>query len=104
MAIFEQAVIAVQDTERFERIQQQLLTAFSSAEVEVFLNRVRRAGFKVRNFEAVLKRGLLGKTTESDYAALPVSDQGLTREKYLALIEKVELKLRQRYAKLYAYY
>jgi hypothetical protein len=36
--------------------------------------------------------------------ALPVSDQALTRESYLALLEKVEFKLRQRYAKIYAYY
>jgi hypothetical protein len=102
--MFEQVVIAVQDTERHGRIQQQLLSAFSSAEVEVFLNRVRKAGLKVRNFEGVIKRGFLGKVTEADYQALPVSDQGLTREKYLSLVEKVELKLRQRYSKLYAYY
>jgi hypothetical protein len=102
--MFEQVMIEVQDTERFARIQQQFATAFSSAEVEVFLNRVRRAGLKVRDFEGVLKRGLLGKTTESEYQALPVSDQALTREKYLAMLEKVELKLRQRYAKIYAYY
>ncbi len=102
--MFEQAVIAVQDTERFGRIQKQFSTAFSSAEVEVFLNRVQRAGLKVRDFENVLKRGLLGKATEADYQALPVSDQALTREKFLALVEMVELKLRQRYAKIYSYY
>jgi len=35
---------------------------------------------------------------------LPVSDQALTRERYLRLVEKVPLELRQRYLKVYAYY
>jgi hypothetical protein len=38
------------------------------------------------------------------YAALPVSDQALTRERYLRLVEKVPAELRQRYLKAYAYY
>jgi len=102
--MFEQAQIAVQDVERYQKIQDRLGVAFSTAEVEVYLNRVRRSGLKVRDFETILKRGLLGKTTEADYLALTVSDQALTRESYLALLEKVEFKLRQRYAKIYAYY
>ena len=102
--MFEQAQIAVQDVERYQKIQDRLTVAFSTAEVEVYLNRVRRSGLKVRDFETILKRGLLGKATESEYQALPVSDQALTRESYLALLEKVEFKLRQRYAKIYAYY
>ncbi len=38
------------------------------------------------------------------YEALPVSDQGLTRERYLRLVEAVPQELRQRYFKAYAYY
>jgi len=38
------------------------------------------------------------------YEALPVSDQGLTRERYLRLVEKVPAELRQRYFRVYAYY
>ena len=38
------------------------------------------------------------------YGGLPVSDQGLTRERYLRLVEKVPADLRQRYLKVYAYY
>jgi hypothetical protein len=102
--MFVQAPIEVQDTERHARIEQRLKQAFSPVEVEVFLSRVRRAGLKIRDFDAILKRGLLGKAAEVDYSALPVSDQALTRESFLALLEKVELKLRQRYAKIYAYY
>jgi len=51
-----------------------------------------------------LSRGLLGKEAIALYAALPVSDQGLTRERYLRLVEKVPLELRQRYLRVYAYY
>ena len=35
------------------------------------------------------KRGLLGKEAIALYKALPVSDQGLTRERYLRLVEQV---------------
>jgi hypothetical protein len=52
----------------------------------------------------VLKRGLLGKGAPALYDGLPVSDQGLTRERYLRLVEAVPLELRQRYLKVYAYY
>ena len=47
---------------------------------------------------------LLGKEAAELYRALPVSDQALTRERYLRLVEAVPLELRQRYLKVYAYY
>jgi len=47
---------------------------------------------------------LLGKEAIVLYKALPVSDQGLTRERYLWLVEQVPADLRQRYLKAYAYY
>ena len=37
----------------------------------------------------ILKRGLLGKDAPGLYEALPVSDQALTRERYLRLVEAV---------------
>ena len=51
-----------------------------------------------------MQRGLLGKEAVALYEALPVSDQGLTRERYLRLVEAVPPELRQRYFKVYAYY
>jgi hypothetical protein len=72
--------------------------------VEVFLDRVNKAKLRIRDYEGVLKRGLLGKEAGSLYGALPVSDQGLTRERYLRLVEAVPLELRQRYFRVYAYY
>ena len=70
----------------------------------MFLSRVGRLKLRVRNFEGALQRGLLGKEAAAIYAALPVSDQALTRERYLQHVEAVPPELRQRYLKVYAYY
>ena len=78
--------------------------AFDQRDVEVFLNSVSRRGLRIRDFEAILAKGLLGKDASALDQALPVSDQGLTRERYLSLVELVAADLRQRYLKLYAYY
>jgi hypothetical protein len=102
--MFEQAAIAVQDEQGYARLHALIDAAFDARDVEVFLNRVTRAKLRIRDFESVLKRGLLGKEAQGLYEALPVSDQGLTRERYLQLIEAVPEELRQRYFRGYAYY
>ena len=102
--MFEQAAIAVRDEKGFAQLHAMIDAAFNAREVDVFLDRVTGARLRVRDFETVLKRGLLGKEAVELYAALPVSDQGLTRERYLRLVEKVPLELRQRYLRVYAYY
>jgi hypothetical protein len=102
--MFEQAAIAVQDKQGFNRLHALIDALFDAKDVEVFLNRVRKSGLRIRDYESVLRRGLLGREAPTLYAALPVSDQGLTRERYLRLVEKVPVELRQRYFKAYAYY
>jgi hypothetical protein len=102
--MFEQAAIAVRDEKGYTRLHALIDASFDARDVEVFLNRVKKAGLRIRDYESVLKRGLLGKEAQELYAALPVSDQGLTRERYLRLVEKVPVELRQRYFKAYAYY
>ncbi|HUN85511.1 MAG TPA: hypothetical protein VMU48_14095 [Terracidiphilus sp.] len=102
--MFEQAAIAVQDEKTYGELHQQIDAVFAASDVEVFLNRVIRLNLRIRDFESVLDRGLLGKGAIALYKALPVSDQGLTRERYLRLVEKVPAELRQRYFKGYAYY
>ena len=74
------------------------------ATLRSFLNGVTRAKLRIRDYETILSRGLLGKDAIELYEALPVSDQALTRERYLRLVEAVPLELRQRYFKAYAYY
>jgi hypothetical protein len=102
--MFEQAAIAVRDEQSYKRLHALIDAAFDARDVEVFLVRVRKAGLRIRDYESVIARGLLGKEAQELYAALPVSDQGLTRERYLRLVEKVPVELRQRYLKVYAYY
>jgi hypothetical protein len=102
--MFEQAGIAVQDQQVYNELHALIDAAFDAQDVEVFLNRVKRSGLRIRDYEAVLKKGFLGKEAVRLYEALPVSDQGLTRERYLRLVEAVPEELRQRYYKAYAYY
>jgi hypothetical protein len=102
--MFEQTAIAVRDEQGYQKLHALIDAAFDARDVEVFLNRVTKSKLRVRDYEGVLKRGLLGKEAIALYEALPVSDQGLTRERYLRLVEKVPVELRQRYLKVYAYY
>ena len=102
--MFEQAGIAVRDEKGYAQLHSLIDAAFDSRDVEVLLNRALRYKLRIRNFEGVLERGLLGKEAIALYKTLPVSDQGLTRERYLRLVEAVPLELRQRYFRAYAYY
>ena len=102
--MFEQAGIAVRDEKDYGQLHSLVDAAFDAREVNAFLDRVTNRRLRVRDFEGVLKRGLLGKEAIALYAALPVSDQGLTRERYLRLVEQVPVEVRQRHFKAYAYY
>jgi hypothetical protein len=101
---FEQAAIAVQDQQGYAELHARIDAAFDAHDVEVFLSRVGKSKLRIRDFEGVLTRGLLGKEAAGVYQALPVSDQALTRERYLQQVEAVPPELRQRYLKVYAYY
>ena len=101
---FEQAAIAVQDEQGYAQLHARIDAAFDAGDVEVFLSRLGKLKLRIRNFEGALQAGLLGKEAAELYRALPVSDQALTRERYLRLVEAVLPELRQRYLKVYAYY
>jgi hypothetical protein len=102
--MFEQAAIAVRDEQGYAQLHALIDAAFDPRDVEVLLESVSKAKLRIRDYAGVLKRGLLGKGAVGLYEALPVSDQGLTRERYLRLVEAVPLGLRQRYFRVYAYY
>jgi hypothetical protein len=102
--MFEQAAIAVQDQQGYSQLDALVEAAFGTQGVEIFLHRVSRAKLRIRNIEDVLRRGLLGKEAEALFAALPVSDQALIRERYLRLVETVPPELRQRNFRVYALY
>ena len=103
-ALHEQAVIPVADPQAFEAVRGAVETAFSAARVKDFLKSIARAGLRVRDFELVLRKGLLGASTAAEYGRLGNGDQGQIREFYLASLEKVAPDLRTKFLKLYAYY
>ena len=101
---FFQAEIAVQLEAEFARLRAEMDAAFDPRSVEVLLSKVRRFKLGIRDWEAVIERGLLGKDAAALYGMLPVSDQALTRERYLQMVEAVAPELRQRYFKVYTSY
>lgn len=101
---YQQAVLTVQDPDTFRSVRETIATAFSASRAADFLRSVERAALRIRHFEDVLGKGLLGAAAASEYSRLGPSDQGQIREFYLASLEHVPLDLRDRFFKLYAYY
>ena len=102
--MFEQAIIPVQDKERFGEVSAVLENVFAAGNVASFLRKVQSSGLRVREFESILSRGLIGVGTPALYGALGNSDRGMVRERYLDLVERVAPELRAKYLKVYAYY
>jgi hypothetical protein len=103
-ALYERPAMGIVDPSTFNTVKQAIERAFAAASVESFLKSLDRDNIRIRNFEAVLHGGKLGAGTEAEYGKLGNGDQGQIREFYLASLEKVELGLRDRFFKLYAYY
>ena len=102
--MFEQAVLAVEDKPVFGEVHRALEQVFAPADVAKFLRKVDKAKLRVRNFEGVLKQGLLGEKAPAQYESLGNSDRGQVREQYLRMVEQVAPELRAKYLKVYAYY
>jgi len=102
--MFVQTVLPIADEVRFAGIRSELEALFASGKVAGFLRRVQRSRLRVRDFEGLLHRGLLGASSIETYRALCDSDRGQVREFYLSLVEQVPQALRGRFFKVYAYY
>jgi hypothetical protein len=102
--MFLQTVLPLQDEAHFAAVRASLEPLFASANVAGYLKRVQRSKLRVRDFEGLLDRGLLGADTAESYRALGDSDRGQARELYLSLVELVAPELRTRFLKVYAYY
>jgi hypothetical protein len=102
--MYEQAVLHVADPEPFGAVKAAIEASFSSDKIAAFLKSLDRSRVRVRDFQTVLSKGLLGKAVVSEYGQLGNSDQGQIRELYLASLERVAPELRQKFFKLYAYY
>ena len=101
---FDQPVLPILDPAGFGAVRTAIESAFSSSRVSEFLKSLDRSGVRIRHFEQVLDKGLLGVNTKEEYARLGNGDQGQIREYYLASLERVSLELRNKFFKLYAYY
>jgi len=102
--MYEQAVIPVENQQSFGAVRNAIEGAFSSGEVSGFLRSLEITKLRIRNFEEVLQAGKLGQTTAAEYSKLGDGDQGMIRELYLSLLEKVDPELRRKFLKVYAYY
>jgi hypothetical protein len=108
---FSQAQIAIQNARAFGELKTLIENALSEANLESFLHTLKRCGYKVREFEAVLQDHVLeqvpgasaSKPGEELYAELGPSDQGMIREFYLTVIEQIPVKWRRKYQKLFQY-
>ncbi len=102
--MFVQAVLPVNDEVHFAAVKASLEPLFASGNVTGYLKRVKQSKLRVRDYEGLLQRGLLGATTAEAYKALGDADRGQARELYLSLVEQVPLELRSKFLKVYAYY
>jgi hypothetical protein len=103
-ALYERPAMNIVDVATFTEVKKAIANVYAPGNVEKFLKSVEHSGMRVRDFEAVLKSGKLGVAAAGWYATLSNGDQGQIREFYLASVEKVELALRDKYFKVYAYY
>ena len=103
-ALHQKPDLPVADPQAFSAVRQAIETSFAAARVKDFLKSIERAGLRIRDFEAVLRKGILGALTANEYSRLGNADQGQIRELYLASLEKVTPEMRAKFFKLYAYY
>ncbi len=101
---FEQPIMPVADPQSFSAVRTAIEGSFAASRVAEFLKALSRQGTRIRDFETVLRKGLLGTPTQAEYIKLGNGDQGQIRELYLASLERVPAELRQKFFKLYAYY
>jgi hypothetical protein len=102
--MFDKPVLEVQDSVSYDVVRSAIQSVLSSSSAANFLKHVERLRLRVRDFEAVLNRGLLGRESLAAYGRLGDLDRGQIRELYLESVEHVAPELRAKYLKAYAYY
>ena len=102
--MYEQPVLPIADPQTFSAVKGAIESSFSSGRVAEFLKSLDRLKLRIRDFESVLRKGVLGAETAGEYNKLGNADQGQIRELYLASLEHVAPELREKFFKLYAYY
>jgi hypothetical protein len=102
--VFEKPVLGIQDEVSFDVVRGAIDSAFAPQSAASFLKQVERQRLRVRDFEGVLRKGLLGSAAGAAYGKLGDADRGQIRELYLASVEHVAPELRAKFLKVYAYY
>ena len=102
--MFEKPVLGIEDSPSYDTVRSAIQAAFALAAADRFLKRVGAQRLRVRDFESVLGKGLLGQEAIAAYGRLGNLDRGQIRELYLAAVEHVAPELRTKYLKVYAYY
>ena len=106
---FERAAIPVEKEKEFAELRSAIEKAFAAERVEKFLAALKSKGVRIRDFETVLARGLLERTSpelkglraEALYQALTLADKGQMREFYLVQVEQAPRELRRKFHHVY---
>jgi hypothetical protein len=102
--MFEKPVLGIEDGPSYDVVYSAIQAAFAPAVAGRFLKQVESHRLRVRDFESVLRKGLLGQEAIAAYDRLGNLDGGQIREQYLKAVEKVAPELRAKHLKVYAYY
>jgi hypothetical protein len=102
--MFEKPVLEVQDSASYDVVRSAIHAALAPAAAGRFLKQIEGQRMRVRDFETVLAKQLLGQEAIAAYGRLGDLDRGQIRELYLESIEHVTPELRAKYLKVYAYY
>ena len=106
---FQQAEIRVEKQQEYQQLRAAIERAIAGSHTAEFLKQVKKAGLKVRQFEAVLDRKVLERCdrelaaagARQLYETLGLPDQSLIREFYLERIEQIDGPTREKYRQLY---
>jgi hypothetical protein len=106
---FEQAAIKVEKEKEFQELKATLERVLAPESAPQFLKALSRNGIRIRDFDVVLRSGVLDSSgargqAQRGYESLTVSDQAQIREFYLSKLERVDVALRHKFKKLFQYY
>ena len=104
LSMFEKPVLGVEDAASYDVVRSAIQSALSSNTAGTFLKQLESRRLRVRDFESVLGKGLLGQEAMAAYERLENLDRGQIRELYLESVEHVAPELRAKHLKAYAYY
>ena len=104
LSMFEKPVLGVEDAASYDVVRSAIQSALSSNTAGRFLKQLESRRLRVRDFESVLGKGLLGQEAMAAYERLENLDRGQIRELYLESVEHVAPELRAKHLKAYAYY